>query len=59
MHHFFDSAQNQRDGREDNKVLKDESHVQCDEGVLSSRIIASRTTRGGSTYTLAGEDLRL
>ena len=50
------NAQNQRGRREENKVLKDESR---DDGVLSNRIVASRTTRGGSTYTLAGKDLRL
>ena len=52
---LFLSLQNERGGKEENGTLKDGSHVE--EGVLQSRIVASRTTHAGSTYTLAGNDL--
>ena len=51
----------QQQGREavENQVLKDQSYVTSDEGVVKepSRIVASRTTRAGSIFTLAGNSL--
>ncbi|CAB3989334.1 Hypothetical predicted protein [Paramuricea clavata] len=48
----------QNEGGETSEILKDGNPVSSDEGVVkeSSRIVASRTTRAGSTFTLAGPE---